>query len=113
MYRSRARQPRRPDRRPRTLADAPPDAAARGLSEGQIVRFSNARGAVLAGLRISDIRPSARCRSPPATPGGTPPRSRWRHLPPGNPNALTPDKGTSKLAQGPIAHSCLVQVSAA
>ena len=31
----------------------------------------------------------------------------------GNPNTLTPDKGTSKLAQGPIAHSCLVQVEAA
>jgi biotin/methionine sulfoxide reductase len=28
----------------------------------------------------------------------------------GNPNALTLDKGTSKLAQGPIAHSCLVEI---
>ncbi|MGB3243777.1 MAG: molybdopterin dinucleotide binding domain-containing protein, partial [Sulfitobacter sp.] len=31
----------------------------------------------------------------------------------GNANVLTPDKGTSRLAQGPIAHSCLVEVEAA
>ncbi|MEP2470711.1 MAG: hypothetical protein ABJH45_04020, partial [Paracoccaceae bacterium] len=29
----------------------------------------------------------------------------------GNPNVLTPDRGTSSLAQGPVAHSCLVEVS--
>ena len=28
----------------------------------------------------------------------------------GNPNVLTPDIGTSKLAQGPAAHSCLVDI---
>jgi biotin/methionine sulfoxide reductase len=28
----------------------------------------------------------------------------------GNPNVLTPDRGTSRLAQGPTAHSTLVQV---
>jgi len=28
----------------------------------------------------------------------------------GNPNVLTRDIGTSKLAQGPTAHSCLVEV---
>ena len=28
----------------------------------------------------------------------------------GNPNVLTRDAGTSKLAQGPTAHSCLVEV---
>ena len=28
----------------------------------------------------------------------------------GNPNVLTPDLGTSKLAQGPAAHSCLVEI---
>jgi biotin/methionine sulfoxide reductase len=31
----------------------------------------------------------------------------------GNPNVLTIDKGTSRLAQGPIAHSCLVEVEEA
>ena len=28
----------------------------------------------------------------------------------GNPNVLTPDRGTSSLAQGPAAHSCLVDI---
>jgi biotin/methionine sulfoxide reductase len=28
----------------------------------------------------------------------------------GNPNVLTPDIGTSQLAQGPIAHTCMVEV---
>lgn len=28
----------------------------------------------------------------------------------GNPNVLTEDRGTSRLAQGPIAQSCLVQL---
>ena len=35
------------------------------------------------------------------------PRSLDKH---GNANCLTIDKGTSRLAQGPIAHSCLVEV---
>jgi biotin/methionine sulfoxide reductase len=41
----------------------------------------------------------------PSDPGR--PGSIERH---GNPNALTLDKGTSKLAQAPIAHTCLVEV---
>jgi biotin/methionine sulfoxide reductase len=28
----------------------------------------------------------------------------------GNPNVLTRDKGTSKLGQGPSAHTCLVEI---
>ena len=28
----------------------------------------------------------------------------------GNPNVLTNDLGTSKLAQGPAAHTCLVEI---
>jgi biotin/methionine sulfoxide reductase len=84
------------------------DAAARGLSDGQIVRIHNARGACLAELRVSDvIRPGVIQIATGA----------WlksdgdlcRH---GNPNVLTLDKGTSRLAQGPIAHSCLVDVAA-
>ena len=30
----------------------------------------------------------------------------------GNPNVLTPDRGTSRLGQGPSAHSCLVEIEA-
>ncbi|MEB8388090.1 molybdopterin guanine dinucleotide-containing S/N-oxide reductase [Rhodobacteraceae bacterium KMM 6894] len=86
----------------------PDDAAARGLTEGQIVRIHNARGACLAELHVSDaIRPGVIQIATGA----------WlqadgdlcRH---GNPNVLTLDKGTSRLAQGPIAHSCLVDVAA-
>lgn len=86
----------------------PDDAADRGLSAGQIVRISNARGACLAGLSLSDeIR---RGVIQIATGAWFDPEGdTCRH---GNPNVLTVDKGTSKLAQGPIAHSCLVAVEA-
>jgi len=86
----------------------PADAAARGLTEGQMVRIFNQRGACLAGLRISDdIRQGVIQIATGAwyDPDG----DTCRH---GNPNTLTPDKGTSSLAQGPIAHSCLVEVAA-
>jgi len=86
----------------------PDDAAERGLQQGQIVRVQNARGACYAQLRLSDeIRPGVIQLATGAwyDPEG----NTCLH---GNPNALTPDKGTSKLAQGPIAHSCLVSVEA-
>ncbi|MEM8579608.1 MAG: molybdopterin guanine dinucleotide-containing S/N-oxide reductase [Pseudomonadota bacterium] len=84
------------------------DACARGLKEGQIVRLHNARGACLGELRTSDtIRPGVVQMSTGAwlDPDGDLCRG-------GNPNTLTLDKGTSRLAQGPIAHSCLVRVQA-
>lgn len=86
----------------------PDDARARGLASGQLVRLANARGACLATLRVGDgIRPGVVQISTGAwfdPDGGT-----CRN---GNPNAVTLDKGTSRLAQGPIAHSCLVEVVA-
>ena len=87
----------------------PDDAAARGLQAGQPVRIFNARGACVAGLQISDtIRRGVIQIATGAwyDPDG----DTCLH---GNPNTLTLDKGTSKLAQGPIAHSCLVQVESA
>ena len=42
----------------------------------------------------------------PETPGKT--GSLDKH---GNPNVLTRDRGTSRLGQGPAAHSCLVEVA--
>lgn len=87
----------------------PDDAEKRGLSEGQVVRVSNARGACYAALHLSDeIRRGVIQLATGAW--YDPDQDICRH---GNPNALTPDKGTSKLAQGPIAHSCLVEVAAA
>lgn len=87
----------------------PDDAAARNLRDGQIVRIFNSRGACYAGLRISDeVRPGVIQIATGAwyEPDG----NECRH---GNPNVLTLDKGTSSLAQGPTAHSCLVDVAAA
>ena len=90
----------------------PDDAAARGIRDGDVVRVFNDRGECLAGAVVSDaVRPSV-VQMPtgawfdPEERGPSP--SRCKH---GNPNVLTPDKGTSKLAQGPSALSCLVEVA--
>ena len=86
----------------------PTDASARNLTEGQIVRIFNGRGACLAGLHISDeIRPGVIKLSTGAWYDPEGPLCRN-----GNPNVLTPDKGTSRLAQGPSANTCLVDVAA-
>ncbi|KPK89461.1 MAG: biotin transporter BioY [Deltaproteobacteria bacterium SM23_61] len=89
----------------------PQDAAARGLREGDVVRVFNERGACLAGLIVSDgVRPgviqlaTGAWYDPQQTGEGA---SMDKH---GNPNMLTIDRGTSKLAQGPIAHTALVEV---
>ncbi|MFT5503986.1 MAG: biotin/methionine sulfoxide reductase [Gammaproteobacteria bacterium] len=89
----------------------PEDAGSRGLFDGDVVRVFNHRGACLGGVVIDDqVMPGVVQMSTgawfdpeqPATPG-----SLCKH---GNPNVLTPDIGTSQLAQGPIAHTCMVEV---
>ena len=86
----------------------PADAAARGIADRSVVELFNDRGACLAGAVLSaDIRPSVLRLSTgawydPVTPGGLDVH--------GNPNVLTPDHGTSSLAQGPSAHTCLVDI---
>lgn len=85
------------------------DATARGLFHGQVVRIFNDRGSCLAGLQISDdIMPGVVQIATGAW--YDPDANACRN---GNPNVLTPDKGTSRLAQGPIAHTCLVEIEAA
>jgi biotin/methionine sulfoxide reductase len=86
------------------------EANRRGLADGDIIRIFNDRGACLAGLEISDnIRdgvlelPTGAWFDPQEVDG----ENLEVH---GNPNVLTPDRGTSRLAQGCIAHSCLVEV---
>ncbi|MCB1739146.1 MAG: molybdopterin-dependent oxidoreductase, partial [Gammaproteobacteria bacterium] len=93
------------------LSMHPDDARQRGIADGDIVRVFNDRGALLSCVQLSsDIRPGV-VKLPtgawydPLEPGR--PGSLEKH---GNPNVLTPDRGTSKLAQGPIAHSALVEV---
>lgn len=85
----------------------PADAAARGIDDGALVRIHNGRGACLAGAIVDDgVMQGVLVMSTGA----------WfdaddatleRH---GNPNVLTPDIGTSQLAQGSSALSALVDI---
>jgi biotin/methionine sulfoxide reductase len=87
------------------------DADARGIRDGDVVRVFNERGALLAGAIVTDdIRPgviqiSTGAWYDPLEPGTI--GSLDKH---GNPNVLTLDKGTSRLAQGPSAQTALVEV---
>jgi biotin/methionine sulfoxide reductase len=89
----------------------PDDAAARGIGDGDIVRVFNDRGSCLAGAVITDeVRPqvvnlSTGAWFDPIDP--TAPDSACAH---GNPNVLTADRGTSRLAQGSTGQHVLVQV---
>jgi biotin/methionine sulfoxide reductase len=89
----------------------PDDARARSIVDGDIVRVFNDRGACLAAVRISTALRKGVVQLPtgawfdpldPAVDG-----SLEKH---GNPNVLTRDRGTSRLGQGPTAHSCLVEI---
>jgi len=88
----------------------PVDAAARGIADGDLVRLFNDRGACLAGAILSDavapgvVQLATGAWYDPADP--TADDTLDRH---GNPNVLTLDGGTSRLAQGPIAHTTLVE----
>ena len=94
-----------------TVTIHPSDAATRQISAGDVVRIFNTRGAILAGAIISDkirqgvvLVPTGAWFDPdPETPG------LCKH---GNPNVLAPDQPTSRLAQGPAAHSCMVEIVA-
>src|SRR6056300_1862905 len=86
----------------------PIDAASRGLHEQQLVRVFNQRGACLAAVAVTEeVMPGVVCLRTGAWFDPDDELGLERH---GNPNVLTPDRGTSSLAQGPIAHSCLVEV---
>lgn len=96
-------------RQPVTLH--PEDAAARGIADGDLVRLFNDRGACLAAARLSDrirrgvVRLSTGAWFDPADQGSNMPLEKH-----GNPNALTLDIGASKLSQGCIAQTCLVEI---
>ena len=86
----------------------PDDAGPRGIADGDVIRLFNDRGACLAGARVTpDVMAGAVVLPTgawydPETPAGLD-----RH---GNPNVLTLDKGTSRLAQGSSAHTTLVEI---
>lgn len=89
----------------------PKDAEIRGISDTDIVVVLNDRGSLLAGAVISDavrqgvVQIATGAWFDPLVPGKI--GSLEKH---GNPNVLTPDRRTSKLAQGPAAQSVLVQI---
>jgi biotin/methionine sulfoxide reductase len=89
------------------LRMSPADAAARGIGEGDLVRLFNDRGTCLAGATIDDgVRPGVMVM---ATGAWYDPAADGLELG-GNPNVLSRDVGTSRLAQAPSALSVLVEV---
>lgn len=89
----------------------PVDAARRHLRDGHVVSVFNDRGACLVGVVITDQimpgvvqLPTGAWFDPDDGEGSA---GLERH---GNPNVLTRDQGSSSLAQGPTAHSCLVEI---
>ncbi len=89
----------------------PDDAAARGIADGDVVRLFNARGACLAGAVVSgDVRPGV---VQLATGAWYDPEEAAADNPlcvHGNPNVLSRDIGTSRLAQGCTGQLTCVEV---
>ena len=89
----------------------PQDAAARGILDGDVVRLYNGRGACLAGalvtgeIRQGVVQLATGAWYDPLEPGAQ--GSLDKH---GNPNVLTMDKGTSRLAQSTSAQTALVEI---
>ncbi len=97
-----------------TLWMHPDDAAARGISDGDVIEVSNDRGRMQAGVRLTDgVSPQVVLIATGAwfDPGFG---KAWKPYDrAGNPNVLTLDIGTSSLTQGPNAMSCLVEINKA
>ncbi|MBR0670060.1 molybdopterin guanine dinucleotide-containing S/N-oxide reductase [Neoroseomonas soli] len=89
----------------------PADAAARDIAEGDIVRLFNGRGACLAAAAISKaLRPGVVQLSTGAWYDPEDPQADRPLCVHGNPNVLTRDVGTSRLAQGTTGQLTAVQV---
>jgi biotin/methionine sulfoxide reductase len=92
----------------------PEDAAARNIADGDVVRVFNDHGVCYAGAVVTDtVRPrvvnlSTGAWFDPVDPAD--PTSPWAH---GNPNVLTADRGTSRLAQGSTGQHVLVEIERA
>jgi biotin/methionine sulfoxide reductase len=92
----------------------PADAGERAIADGDVVRVFNDRGACLAGAVLSEgirrgvVQIATGAWFDPMLAGAA--GSLERH---GNPNVLTMDTGTSRLAQGSSALTALVQVEKA
>jgi len=89
----------------------PADAVARGIADGEVVKLFNERGTCLAGVRISEnVRPGVIQLSTGAWFDPLDPLDAKSICVHGNPNVLTFDQGTSRLAQGCTGQLALVQV---
>ena len=97
-----------PGARPCAIEINPADASLRGISDGDLVKVFNQRGACQARAHISaDIR--SRVVSLP-TGAWLDPDTDGTDLQ-GNPNILTRDLGTSRIGQGCSAHTTLVEIA--
>ena len=89
----------------------PDDAAARGIGDGDIVRLFNHRGGCLAGAIVSDaVRPGVLQLATGAWYDPIDPAADDPLCVHGNPNVLTRDAGTSRLAQACTGQLTVVQV---
>ncbi len=89
----------------------PLDAAARGIADGDVVRLFNHRGACLAGAVISDaVRPGVVQLATGAWYDPIDPSADNPLCVHGNPNVLTRDAGTSRLAQACTGQLTIVQI---
>ena len=89
----------------------PQDALARGIRDGDIVLLFNDRGACLAGAVLSDaLRPGVVQLSTGAWFDPEDPTADKSLCVHGNPNVLTRDTGTSRLAQGCTGQLGLVEI---
>ena len=86
---------------------SPQDAGKRGLSEGELVKVWNSRGACLASLEIRKTIIKGVVSL--ATGAWFSPNADGLDVS-GNPNVLTADTGTSDLGQGSAAHNIEVEV---
>ncbi len=87
------------------------DAEARGIKDGDILRVFNGRGQILTGAIVTDdIRPGVIRVQEGAwydPEDITDPKTLCKY---GDPNVLSIDIGTSRLAQATSAHTCMVEI---
>jgi biotin/methionine sulfoxide reductase len=89
----------------------PQDAARRGIRGGEIVRLYNERGNCLAGAVLSEaLRPGVVQLSTGAWYDPEDPAAEAPLCVHGNPNVLTADIGTSRLAQGSTGQLCHIEI---
>ncbi|VTO20711.1 biotin sulfoxide reductase [Klebsiella variicola] len=90
----------------------PSDAQARDIREGSVVKVYNDRGAILAGVHLSEqILPGVVQMSTGAWYDPLDPNEKGTLDKHGNPNVLTEDRGSSRLGQGCSAQSCWVEIA--